>query len=48
MPIDETVYTLEYSLYRLDDAAKAFNDGLVAHMKAGGYVQSQKDPRFFL
>ena len=45
--IDDNVYKLEYSLYGLDDAAKVFNDGLVEHMKAGGYVQSKWDQCFF-
>jgi hypothetical protein len=42
--IDEKYYILRYSLYGLKDAAKVFNDGLVLHLKAGGYVQSQWDP----
>ena len=39
--IDGKIYKLLYSVYGLTDAPKLFNDGLVAHMIAGGYKQSQ-------
>lgn len=44
---DGEVYKLLYSLYGLDDAAKVFNDGLVRHLKSGGYVQSLWDQCLF-
>jgi hypothetical protein len=45
--IDDKVYILRYSLYGLKDAPKLFNDGLVQHMKAGGYEQSKWDQCLF-
>ena len=45
--IDDKYYILRYSLYGLKDAAKIFNDGLVVHLKKGGYIQSQWDPCMF-
>ena len=36
--IDDQVYILRYSLYGLKDAPKVFNDGVVKHLQAGGYV----------
>jgi len=45
--IDSKVYKLMYSLYGLKDAAKLFNEGLVAHLKRGGYIQSEWDQCLF-
>ena len=45
--IDDEYYILRYSLYGLKDAAKVFNAGLVTHLKAGGYVQSQWEQCLF-
>ena len=36
-----------FNLYGLTDAAKVFNEGLVAHLKLGGYIQSTWDQCFF-
>lgn len=47
MTIDDKEYILRYSLYGLKDAPKLFNDGLVRHMKAGGYEQSKWDQCLF-
>ena len=41
--IDGKVYKLLYSLYGLKDATKVFNDGLVSHLKEGGYWPSVWD-----
>jgi len=46
--IDNEVYILLKSLYGLTDAPKLFNDGLVAHLKSGGYVQSTWDQCLFV
>lgn len=46
--IDGMVYKLLFSVYGLTDAPKIFNDGLVAHLLAGGYIQSQFDQCFFV
>ena len=45
--IDNKYYILRYSVYGLKDAAKVFNDGLVQHLKAGGYIQSKWDQCLF-
>ena len=45
--IDDEVYILRYSLYGLKDAPKLFNDGLVKHLKNGGYEQSRWDQCLF-
>jgi hypothetical protein len=45
--IDGKYYILRYSLYGLKDAAKVFNDGLVKHLLAGGYIQSKWDQCLF-
>ena len=45
--IDSVVYILRYSLYGLKDAPKLFNDGLVQHLVAGGYIQSKWDQCLF-
>jgi hypothetical protein len=45
--IDDNVYILRYSLYGLKDAPKVFNDGLVKHLRTGGYVQSRWDQCLF-
>lgn len=45
--LDGKVYHLLYNLYGLKDAAKVFNDGLVEHLRAGGYIQSQFDQCLF-
>ena len=46
--IDKRIFKLLYSVYGLTDAPKLFNDGLVAHLLAGGYQQSQYDKCFFV
>lgn len=46
--IDGQYYELMYSLYGLPEAARLFNLGLVAHLKAGGYVQSKWDQCLFI
>jgi hypothetical protein len=45
--MDGEVYILKYSLYGLKDAPKLFNDGLVQHLKDGGYRQSMWDQCLF-
>lgn len=45
--LDGKVYKLLKSFYGLKDAAKVFNDGLVAHLKLGGYLQSAWDRCLF-
>ena len=40
-------YWLRYSLYGTKDAPKLFQDGLVDHLQAGGYVQSKWDQCLF-
>ena len=45
--IDNKYYILRYSLYGLKDAAKVFNQGLVDHLRAGGYIQSKWDQCLF-
>lgn len=45
--IDGKYYILRYSLYGLKDAAKVFNEGLVVHLKTGGYIQSKWDQCLF-
>ena len=45
--IDDNVYILRYSLYGLKDAPKVFNDGLVKHLRTGGYEQSRWDQCLF-
>ena len=39
--VDGKFYILLYSLYGTKDAPKLFQDGLVVHLKDGGYVQSK-------
>ena len=46
--MDGKIYKLNYSLYGLGDAPRVFNEGLVAHLKVGGYVQSKWDQCFFI
>lgn len=46
--IDKEVYILLKSLYGLTDAPKVFNDGLVAHLVKGGYIQSKWDQCLFV
>ena len=41
--LDGVIYLLLYNLYGLKDAAKVFNDGLVEHLRKGGYTQSVWD-----
>ena len=47
LSMDGEVYILKYSLYGLKDAPKLFNDGLVQHLKDGGYRQSMWDQCLF-
>lgn len=46
--MDGNIYKLNYSLYGLGDAPRVFNDGLVAHLIKGGYIQSKWDQCFFI
>jgi hypothetical protein len=46
--IDDEVYLLMYSLYGLKDAPKLFQDGLLEHLKQGGYTQSKWDQCLFV
>ena len=39
VPFDGKFYKLLFSLYGLDDAPRLLNDGLVQHLKSGGYLQ---------
>jgi hypothetical protein len=41
--LDGVIYLLLYNLYGLKDAAKVFNDGLVEHLRKGGYTPSVWD-----
>ena len=45
--VDGKFYQLLYSLYGTKDAPKLFQDGLVLHLTAGGYVQSKWDQCLF-
>ena len=45
--LDGKYYRLMYSLYGTADAPRLFQDGLVDHLRAGGYIQSAWDQCLF-